>query len=897
LFTGQGREEVAVKALNLGADRYVNKIGKPKTVFGELAHSIRQKADKKRVEKQLRVLSSVVEQSSSSIVVLDNEEKIVYVNPKFLSLHDMRFADIVGKQWQPWVADGTPLKEEKEDIRNTVFKHKTIWSKDIYNVVSSGETIWRRATIFPLIDTNNKVTHVVYTGEDITKQRKTEQTVWEREEHLRAIVASSPDSMIVTDVHGNITDCNTETLNLLEFSSKADILRKDYYDLIVTEDQPKVRGSIKELFKSGSINRFECSLVTASGLKIPVEYSASILRDSNGNPVGAIGLARDITERKKMEQELKESEEKYRKQFEEVLDAIFLADAETGVLVDCNRAAAELVGRDKSELIGQPQRILHPAENRSSKFSKVFADFLKNKPNFQESQVVTKTGEIRDVVIRASSFKLGNKTLVQGIFRDMTEQKQMERDLQQSEEKYRSMIEQAPDAIFTFDLSGTVTSCNQAGLAFTGFPESELVGKTFAEFVPLVDSSKELFGLYNFLFAGGVPEPFQVSFLTNSGEPFFGEVHTSLLKQGDKISGFQAIVRDITERKKAEEALRESEKRFRELSEMLPEVIFEADFRGVISFVNHEAYNKFGYSQEEFENGLTTLQMIAPSDQERVQNNFGKLIHGEETGPNEYLAVRKDGVTFPMIVNSTPIIRDDRVVGIRGIMVDLTEHMKTEEVLKETLTKLETLNEKLGVVGRLTRHDTRNKLSVILNNVYLAKQQLPDSSANECLQEIESAVDQIEKIFEFSRMYQKLGTEDLFDVDVKKSLDEAFMLASRSGEVELVNECSGLTVKADSLLRQVFYNLIDNSLKHGEKVTKIRVCCKEGRNNLNIVYEDDGVGIAEDEKTRIFEEGYGKGTGYGLYLIQKTCEVYGWSIEETGQAGKGAQFTITIDLP
>ena len=245
LFTGQGREEVAIKALNLGADRYVNKIGKPETVFGELAHSIRQKADKKRVEKQLKILSSVVEQSSGSIVILDDKEKIVYVNPKFLQLHSVHFEDIIGKQWQPWVADGTPLKEEKEAIRNTIIKQKKIWSKDIYNVVKSGETIWRRATIFPLVDAKGKVTHIVYSGEDITQQRKTEQTVWEHEEHLRAIIASSPDSMIVTDVHGNITDCNTEALSLLGVPSKAEILGKDYYDLIVPEDQPKVRESIK----------------------------------------------------------------------------------------------------------------------------------------------------------------------------------------------------------------------------------------------------------------------------------------------------------------------------------------------------------------------------------------------------------------------------------------------------------------------------------------------------------------------------------------------------------------------------------------------------------------------------------------------------------------------------
>jgi signal transduction histidine kinase len=101
-------------------------------------------------------------------------------------------------------------------------------------------------------------------------------------------------------------------------------------------------------------------------------------------------------------------------------------------------------------------------------------------------------------------------------------------------------------------------------------------------------------------------------------------------------------------------------------------------------------------------------------------------------------------------------------------------------------------------------------------------------------------------------------------------------------------------VMADSLLRQVFYNLIDNTLKYGEKVSQIRVYCQEEENQLKLVYEDDGVGIQETEKEKIFKEGYGKGTGYGLYLIRKICENYGWTIQETGVPGKGAQFTMTI---
>ena len=112
--------------------------------------------------------------------------------------------------------------------------------------------------------------------------------------------------------------------------------------------------------------------------------------------------------------------------------------------------------------------------------------------------------------------------------------------------------------------------------------------------------------------------------------------------------------------------------------------------------------------------------------------------------------------------------------------------------------------------------------------------------------------------------------------------------------VKVVNNCKGLTVLADSMLRLLFYNLIDNSLKYGKKLVQIKVSYKTGKDHLTLIYGDDGVGIPKTEKQKIFHEGYGRGTGYGLYLIQKICEIYGWSIKETGKEGKGAHFTITI---
>jgi len=162
------------------------------------------------------------------------------------------------------------------------------------------------------------------------------------------------------------------------------------------------------------------------------------------------------------------------------------------------------------------------------------------------------------------------------------------------------------------------------------------------------------------------------------------------------------------------------------------------------------------------------------------------------------------------------------------------------------------------------------------------------------LDEIEIACDHIAKIFDFASAYEMLGVEERFYVDVGKIIEEAATLVSGLNNVKLVNKCHGLQVLADSQLRQLFYNLIENSIKHGEKVSNISIYYKLAGENLEIIYEDNGVGIPDDAKGNLFKEGYGKGTGYGLYFTKRLCEMYGWEIREVGEYGKGARFTITV---
>jgi signal transduction histidine kinase len=213
------------------------------------------------------------------------------------------------------------------------------------------------------------------------------------------------------------------------------------------------------------------------------------------------------------------------------------------------------------------------------------------------------------------------------------------------------------------------------------------------------------------------------------------------------------------------------------------------------------------------------------------------------------------------------------------------------------MDELVLINEKLNVVGGLTRHDVRNKLSVVLNYSFLLKKKHGDQAdIMDGLSKMEQAVEDSVEIFDFARMYEQLGVEELKYVDAEKTINEAAALSSGLN-FKVVNDCHGLSLLADSFLMQLFHNFVDNTRKYGEKTTAIRVYYEKAESGeLRLIYEDDGVGISAENKLKLFTEGFSTGgsTGFGLFLIKKMMEVYGWQIQEAGEPGKGAKITITI---
>ena len=323
-----------------------------------------------------------------------------------------------------------------------------------------------------------------------------------------------------------------------------------------------------------------------------------------------------------------------------------------------------------------------------------------------------------------------------------------------------------------------------------------------------------------------------------------------------------------------------------------------------ICFWNIPAEKLYGWTKEEVLGHDVVDLSIEVSSAEEAEFISKKLIAGESWS-TELLAKRKDGSSIAVIVSRTPLFDQEGVyVGATVVATDITEEKQTQrdlllalESLSSSLDKIEELNEKLKVVGSLTRHDVRNKLSAVTGYSYiLKKKHFYLADVVEGLDKMSQAVIDSMKIFDFAKVYEQLGVEELVDVDVAKAVDEAAEMFSGL-PFKVVNECQGLTVRADSLLRQLVYNFIDNTRKYGKKTTLARVYYeKTDQGNLHLIYEDDGVGISKENKERLFKQGFSTGdsTGFGLFLSKKMIEVYGWTIQEIGKPGKGAKFKISI---
>ncbi len=357
------------------------------------------------------------------------------------------------------------------------------------------------------------------------------------------------------------------------------------------------------------------------------------------------------------------------------------------------------------------------------------------------------------------------------------------------------------------------------------------------------------------------------------------------------IIGAVETLEDITDLKRAEVVIRESERRYRHLVEAVTDYIFTVRIEsGQMAETVHGpgCEGVTGYTSEDFatDPGLW-LRMIVVEDRPAVFDQSRAILAGKDAPAIEHRIIRKDGVV--RWVRNTPVLRHDpqgKLVAYDGLIQDITERMQADEALKQVIKKL-------NLLSNITRHDILNQLTALLGYLDLSQDHEMDPVLREYISKEQVSAETIRRQITFTRDYQTVG----INLPVWQNVRATIMHAIGSldlREVTLEISLGDIEVFADPLLEKVFYNLVENALRHGEKLTRIAIRSLAYSEGLLLVCEDDGPGIPATEKENIFQRKFFKHTGFGLFLSREILAITGLSIRETGEPGKGARFEIAI---
>ncbi|MFX1256625.1 MAG: PAS domain S-box protein [Promethearchaeota archaeon] len=684
-------------------------------------------------------------------------------------------------------------------------------------------------------------------------------------------------------------------------------------NFIHPEDISRIKEIIEIKIKIRDIIFTNLRVRHKNGHYISVSAIGSLVK-VNGND-RIIGIVKKITQRKKVEK-LKESEEKYRNIIENAKEGYFEVDLK-GNFTFFNDAFCELLGFISEEIRGRSYKSIMTEENSKrifKVFNKVFNTGIPCK-SFQY-QIFRKDGKATygesSVYLRYDSD--GNKIGFSGFMRDITEKREADLKLKESEEKYRNIIENIKEGYFEVDLKGNFTFYNDALSEMSGYNREKIIGTNFRNYMT-EENVKRTFKVFNNVYNTGIPyKNFQYEFLRKDGKTVYGEssVYLKYDSNGSKI-GFSGFMRDVTEKRESELRLKESEEKYRFITENVSDLITILNQKFEHEFINEYPHLKvLGYSKEDLIN-KPAVTTIHPEDIKKSSKALASaFINGEGTA--EFRIRHKKGYYIWVELKINPFIDKDGEKKVIMLGRDITEHKRMEEKLNE-INKLKT------ELMRRTSHELKTPLISIKGFADLLLKIHSEKFDDEIISIIEEIKEGcvrleslISEILESSQLDTdqiklKLARGDLSFL-IKFCVKELKMLLKMRNQTILLNIHDKLITKFEKeRIYEVLSNLITNAIKYSPPNSEIIIKTEIKNNFIVISVEDNGIGLTEDEKKKIFKQ-FGKverfgqkwdieseGTGLGLYISKKIVELHGGKIwVESEGRNKGSTFYFSIPI-
>ena len=732
-------------------------------------------------------------------------------------------------------------------------------------------------------------------------------------ERYRILFDININGLCVIDETMKVLLVNEAAAQIFGFESVEEALGVNPFDFVPSQERERVLETIKnDMFEKDERQINEFQLVNKSGKGMWVSAVGAII-GYQGKPAGLISFT-DITERKHGEEQLRDSEVRYRRLFETAQDAILILDGKTGTINDANPFIKDMLGYTQEELQGK--HLWEIGTFQDIVASKAAYEELKEEGyvRYEHLPLQSKDGRIVHVEVVANRYKVNHQEVFQCNIRDITGRKRMEESLRRSEQNFRDSIENSPLGIRIVTEDGETIYANRALLDICGYSNVEELKATptrerytpesYAEHKERQENRRR--GEF-------VPADYEVSIVRKSGEVRHLAVSRVEVQWNGKRQ-FQVVYQDITERKQAEEMLWRSEERYRTILEEMEESYYEVDLAGNFTFVNDSLCRRLGRSREE----LIGMSYRDYTPRERSDDRFKTFNRVYRTGEPvkgiPAVAIARDG-SLIFTERSIFPLRDERgkIIGFRGISRDVTERKMAEEERMRLELKAQATS-RLASVGEMAAgvaHEINNPLTAVTGYAQLLVDRddvPPDIRAD--LAAINDGARRVAGIVKRLLAFSRQTKPERKLVDINEIIESTLILRAYHLRVNNIEVLTRLapdwleTVVDPGQIQQVLLNLIVNAetemkLAHGKG--KLIITTEKKDNTIKIYVKDNGPGIKPEVMDKIFDPFFttrevGQGTGLGLSLCYGIVTEHQGKIYVESKSGKGATFIVELPV-
>lgn len=906
-------------------------------------------SDRKQAEEALRVNEQrfrlAFDQQFQFMAILSPEGRVLEINDLPLRVQGVQREDYIGKKfWKSPAWKGLPDWQEiiKSQVMQAASSLEPVFTEDVY-LGAENDIRYANAAYTAVRNADNTVRFILVQATDTTEHKQAQDTIRKNEAHFRSLIENATDTITILDAQANILYVSPSTERTGGYTPE-ELIGTSATNRVHPDDIARSLETLSQCFKNPELPQYlEYRLRHKDGSWLTLDAIGQALVDESGETRVVIN-SRDITERKQAEMALRENEQRWRTLMENV-GLIVVGLNHQGNVDYINPHFTQMTGFKREEVLGKHWFSHFLPERDREEVHDAFINILEHSfhPQYQ-NPIVTKTGEER--MIAWSNTRIRDREgQISGSFSigvDITDREEAERVLRrsqeelellveartselsdintlleqeieerrQAEDRFRLVVESAPNALVVVDSSGTIRLVNAKTEAYFGYDRDALIGESIEMLIPQRFREQHPEYLASYFSAPktrAIDETRDLFAFRKDGTEFPVEIGLSPFTVEGEYWVLGAIL-DITERKQAEDALRESEERLRTVLERMPDGVSVIS-QDEILYANPALLRMSGYTLEELQ-GKAPTEFVHPEDLGALENRLRDLYAGGHEYASEYRVLTKYQTVIPVEATSRRI-QYGKQLAILSVLHDLTERKEAEAQQERLIAELEAKNTELDHFTRTVSHDLKSPLFTIKGFLGLVEQDIKTGrtqNTGQYIDMIKTAADKMQRLLdellELSRIGRLANPSE--EVALWQLAEEALAMVAGNvakHQIALTIDPALPVVVGDRVrLVQVFQNLIENAIKFMGDQTQPTVeigMRKDGEEPVFYV-NDNGMGIAPKYQETIFGlfqrlDPRIEGSGIGLPMVKRIIEVHNGRIwvESEGE-GHGATFCFTL---